>query len=89
MRYSFRMHGDSGLLISFGSKVRLLRKGLGLTQEQAAGRAGIHRTYLADIERGARNLSLLNVAKIARAFGVTMSGLFEGVDTPTDQLIGQ
>ena len=48
----------------FGFAVRLRRGALGLTQEELAERAGIHRTYLSDVERGARNVSLVNVEKI-------------------------
>ena len=51
----------------FGTAVRTRRKKLGISQEELAGRAGLHRTYVADIERGARNLSLANIEKLARA----------------------
>lgn len=61
---------------AFGAIVRASRGRLGLSQEELAWRAGIHRTYLCDIERGARNVSLQNIAKLARALEVSLSALF-------------
>src|SRR5258706_12556261 len=60
----------------FGAAVRSRRKGLGISQEELAGRAGLHRTYVADIERGARNLSLANIEKLARALETSIPTLF-------------
>lgn len=52
-----------------GIGVRLLRAKAKLTQEALANKCGMARTYLADIERGARNVSLSNVCRIAKSFG--------------------
>jgi len=60
----------------FGTAVRTQRKRLGISQEELAGRAGLHRTYVADIERGARNLSLANIEKLAKALGTSIPALF-------------
>ena len=60
----------------FGDRVRELRREAGLSQEELAGRAGVHRTYLGGIERGERNPSLKNIAAIAVALGVTLPELF-------------
>src|SRR6267142_1309330 len=60
----------------FGTAVRTQRKRLGISQEELAGRAGLHRTYVADIERGARNLSLANIEKLAKALDVSIPILF-------------
>ena len=65
----------------FGTAVRTRRKRLGISQEELAGRAGLHRTYVADIERGARNLSLANIEKLAGALGTTIPTLFTGDTT--------
>jgi CheY-like chemotaxis protein len=65
----------------FGSAIRTERKRLGISQEELAGRAGLHRTYVADIERGARNLSLANIEKLAKALGTSIPALF--VSDPT------
>lgn len=56
--------------------MRLERERLGVSQEELADRARIHRTYLGGVERGERNLGLLNVLRIANALGVPPSALF-------------
>ena len=55
------------ILTKFGIRVRQLRKQKGWSQEKLAEEANLHRTYIGAIERGERNLSLLNIAKIAEA----------------------
>ena len=60
----------------FGKRVRELRLAKGLSQEELAYRAGVHRTYLGGIERGERNPALKNISAIAEALGVTLSELF-------------
>ncbi len=61
---------------AFGSRVRELRRAQGLSQEELADRAGLHRTYLSGIERGQRNPSLKNIAAIAETLGLGLSALF-------------
>lgn len=65
---------------SFANAVRTYRKRLGLTQEVLAERADLHRTYISDVERGARNLSLESIGKLARALEVSVATLFEPQD---------
>jgi transcriptional regulator with XRE-family HTH domain len=60
----------------FGFAVKGRREELGLTQEDLAGRAGIHRTYLSDVERGSRNLSLINIERLALGLQLQLSQLF-------------
>jgi CheY-like chemotaxis protein/DNA-binding XRE family transcriptional regulator len=60
----------------FGSAVRKWRSRLGVSQEELAGRAGLHRTYICDIERGARNVSLESIEKLARALEISTATLF-------------
>jgi len=64
----------------FGSVIKAKRNQLGLSQEALAERADLHRTYVTDIERGTRNLTLESISKLARALGVTLSELFRSVD---------
>ncbi|MEN8494773.1 helix-turn-helix transcriptional regulator [Dehalococcoides sp. THU3] len=61
----------------FGERIRNLRKKAGVSQEELADRAGVHRTYLGGIERGERNPSLKNIYAIARALKVSLSDLFK------------
>ncbi len=53
------------LLRAFGRVVRARRTALGLTQEEVAHRSGLHRTYIGDIERGTRNVALVNIWQLA------------------------
>jgi transcriptional regulator with XRE-family HTH domain len=64
----------------FGYAVRQRRDELGLTQEDLAEKAKIHRTYLSDIERGARNVSLINIENLAAALNMPMADLFREVE---------
>jgi len=60
-----------------GKKIKEIRKQKSLSQEELAFRSGLHRTYISDIERGSRNVSVKNIEKIARALGVKSSELLE------------
>jgi len=61
----------------FGLKVRAARRRLGISQEELAFRCRLHRTYISDIERGARNVSLINIRKISIALKVKPSKLLD------------
>jgi transcriptional regulator with XRE-family HTH domain len=60
-----------------GRNVRALRTAAGLSQEELAGRAGLHRTYESDIERGTRNPSIAVVERIAMVLNVTPGSLLD------------
>jgi transcriptional regulator with XRE-family HTH domain len=64
----------------FGTRVREERERLGISQEELANRAGLHRTYLSGIERGERNLGLINLLRLARALGVAPAALLRDFD---------
>ncbi len=61
----------------FGAKVRSVRKERGWSQEELADASELDRTYIGGIERGERNVALLNIAKIAQALQVKASALIE------------
>lgn len=73
------------ILRTFGKEVRRLRTKRGISQEELADICGLHRTYIGSVERGERNLSLLNIVKISRALGVTASVLIGGLDAKKTQ----
>ncbi len=75
---------ESRLLIDFGAAVRALRQSQGLSQEAFADLVGIHRTYIGDVERGERNIGLVNVGRIASALNVTLSALMTEVERQRD-----
>jgi transcriptional regulator with XRE-family HTH domain len=66
----------STLLTEFGKTVRKFRAELGMSQEELAYKAGLHRTYIGMVERAEKNVSLLNIEKIAKALNVSIKELF-------------
>lgn len=64
------MTSQHTILILFGERVRELRKKQGLSQEQLSFRANLHRTYIGMIERAEKNITLVNIEKIADALEV-------------------
>jgi transcriptional regulator with XRE-family HTH domain len=62
----------------FGSRVREVRLQAGLSQEELAHRAALDRSYIGGVERGERNVSLVNIHKIAKALEVRPEVLFHG-----------
>jgi len=65
------------ILRQFGNKVKQLREKKGWSQEELARRAGLHRTYIGSIERSERNISLINIEKIAKALEVKIEFLIK------------
>lgn len=70
------------LKILLGNAIKSTRFALGISQEELALRAGLHRTYVSDIERGARNPSLESVEKLAGALELSLPMLFETAGVP-------
>jgi transcriptional regulator with XRE-family HTH domain len=63
----------------FGRASRRLREQQRISQEEAAERCGLHRTYYSGVERGVRNLSLVNIEKIAKGLGINLRNLFSRI----------
>jgi transcriptional regulator with XRE-family HTH domain len=75
------MVGESKkILRAFGARLRKCRLAAGLSQEDLSGKCGLDRTYIGGVERGERNLSLLNIIKIATALRIPASMLMEAED---------
>ena len=66
-----------GITQQFGSSMRQVRQSLSLSQEELAERSGLHRTYIGSVERGERNITLINAEKIANALGVKLEELLQ------------
>ena len=60
-----------------------MRDSRGFSQEKLAELAGIHRTYIGDVERGARNIALVNMARIAKALGTSLSRIIMEMEKET------
>lgn len=73
------MKHKSEVLIILGEKVRELRKEMSLSQEELAFRADVHRTYIGMIERAEKNVTILNLDKIAKALDVPIELLVKGL----------
>ena len=68
---------EADLKVLFGTTIKSKRSQLGMSQEELADRAGLHRTYVSDVERGVRNVSLISIEKLAHALGLSVWRLFE------------
>jgi transcriptional regulator with XRE-family HTH domain len=71
------------LLVVLGKRIHDLRAARKWSQEEFAHVSGFHRTYIGQIERGEKNMSFDNLAKVADALGVTMSTLLDGLENGT------
>lgn len=65
--------------IVYGRRVRKLRAERKLSQEKLAELADLHRNYVGGVERGERNVSLINIVKIAKALRISLSEMFKGL----------
>jgi transcriptional regulator with XRE-family HTH domain len=73
--------GEAEIKQAFGARMRQLRKAKGLSQEALAFNCGLDRSYLGAIERGEKNVSLINIHRIASALGVEVGNLFSSQRT--------
>lgn len=71
--------------VRFGRNVKALRKATGLSQDEFADKAAIHRTFMSGIERGKRAPTIIIVERLASALGVDPGALFADVDPPSNE----
>lgn len=71
----------SDLLKKFGNNVQKFRRFEGISQEELAFRADIHRTFLSEVERGKRNINIYNLCKIAKALNKEIGEFFPPINT--------
>lgn len=74
-KYSAKVTRIESTMITFGKNVQVARQALGISQEELAFRAGLHRTYIGMVERAERSISLQNAKKIADALNVKLDNL--------------
>lgn len=63
--------------ILYGEKLKDFRNKKGLSQEELGFKSSLHRTYISEVERGRRNISIVNIAKIAKALGMKVKEFFD------------
>jgi transcriptional regulator with XRE-family HTH domain len=73
------------LLQGLGASISKRRIELGLSQEELADKAHVHRTYVSDVERGVRNVSILTLERMAQALDIPLGALFAWIP-PTQQI---
>jgi transcriptional regulator with XRE-family HTH domain len=73
-------------LVALGREIRALRLAQGLSQEELADRAGLHRNYIGGIERGERNVGVKAIFALARGLGVEPHRLFIPAERPPANL---
>lgn len=71
---------EASIKVHFGIAVRALRSKAQLTQDVLGQRARLHRTYITDIERGSRNVSLVAIERLAKALGISVVNLMTAAD---------
>ncbi|GJL85318.1 MAG: transcriptional regulator [Micavibrio sp.] len=62
-----------------GARIQKLRTGRGLSQEELAFEAGLHRTYISHVERGSRNITVVGLCKIAKGLGMDPSEILKNI----------
>lgn len=72
-----KFNSDTDPRIIFGKRLASLRKELGWSQEKLAIESGVARSYLSGVERGIRNIALLNICRLAETLGVKPKDLME------------
>jgi len=68
---------DKKLLQQIGSRIRTIRLEVGLSQEKLAFASGLDRSYVGSVERGERNIAVINLLKIATALNISLSDLLK------------
>jgi transcriptional regulator with XRE-family HTH domain len=71
-----KLNWESTAKKAFGDKLRSLRKERSMSQEDLAFKCGLDRTYIGGVERGERNISLINILKITKALGISPKEFF-------------
>ena len=79
LRYLYVDRGCNMITAKIGNRIRELRTQTGLSQEKFAQKIGMDRTYFASVELGKRNISIVNIEKIANGLEISLSELFKDI----------
>lgn len=71
---------ETYIKLKFGANIKKIRTSKNLSQEKFAELVGLHRTYITEVERGLRNVSLINIVKIAKGLDISISELFNEIE---------
>ncbi len=66
--------------VLFGQNIKRIRLSKKISQEKLGEIANLHRTYIGMIERGEKNITLINIGKLSKALGISIESLFSGID---------
>lgn len=80
---------NDNILAIFGSAIRKIRTDKGMSQEQLAFKAGLHRTYIGSIERGEKNISLINIEKLASGLDCSISYIISKMEGNNEKYTGK
>jgi transcriptional regulator with XRE-family HTH domain len=80
-----RHNKTSDILANLGASIARRRGELSLSQEELATKSGVHRTYISDVERGVRNISVLTLERIANALDIRVGALFVWFVSPNGE----
>jgi transcriptional regulator with XRE-family HTH domain len=70
---------NEGVLVAFGKTLKTYREQQNLTQEALAFNAGFSRSYYTEVENGKRNISLINITKLSKVLGLSVSELLKNI----------
>lgn len=79
---------ETRVLRLVGARIRARRRQLGLSQEALGSRAGLHRTYVGSLERGERNIALVNLFQVSEALSISASDLLENLQLAPRSVTG-
>jgi len=71
---------DDKMLVVIGQNLKKARLAKGWSQEELSFESGLHRTYVGAVERGERNITVINLRKLAIVLGVKLSALVKGTE---------
>lgn len=76
---------ETEFLEKIGQRIRTFRETKDMSQEKLSFKCSLHRTYISSVERGERNISIINLAKISTALEISLAQIFDGIQYKDDE----